>query len=483
MGGAEAGQDDDRGRDGGRATAHRSRSPTSPRSALADDFGVDAAALPPAARGAARRRRRLLLRGHRRPLQRRPGQQPRATWSSRVATVVRSKCGGIGPGRDPCAASSAPWRPRSLEAATAAWARWAPARGARGDVAAHRRGQRRARGGGALEDGARAGGGRGARATRSRCCASSPCWWRRPCRRRPARSGGASGWRATRPARACPATPRWGGYGGGPAVVEGRPAVPAARRPEVARLVRLPLPRPGGIPAWRRGRGGGRAGGARSGPGPGPGGRRRPDGLHRDRRGYLGAGGGGGPGDRRGRVGPRAWASIGLHPHEASEGVDEVAALLAREPRRATARWWRWASAGSTTTTSTRHATRSAPPSRRRSRWRTRTAWHWSSTRATPGRTSSTCSAPRACPSAPCCTASPVGPTRSTRCLRRGHVRVVQRHRHVQERDRRARRRRAVPARPLAGRDGQSRSSRRCRTAAARTSRRTCRSSARPSPP
>jgi TatD DNase family protein len=28
---------------------------------------------------------------------------------------------------------------------------------------------------------------------------------------------------------------------------------------------------------------------------------------------------------------PRAWASIGLHPHEAAEGVDEVAALLARE--------------------------------------------------------------------------------------------------------------------------------------------------------
>jgi TatD DNase family protein len=28
---------------------------------------------------------------------------------------------------------------------------------------------------------------------------------------------------------------------------------------------------------------------------------------------------------------PRAWASIGLHPHEASEGVDEVAELLARE--------------------------------------------------------------------------------------------------------------------------------------------------------
>jgi TatD DNase family protein len=28
---------------------------------------------------------------------------------------------------------------------------------------------------------------------------------------------------------------------------------------------------------------------------------------------------------------PRAWASIGLHPHEASQGVEEVAALLARE--------------------------------------------------------------------------------------------------------------------------------------------------------
>jgi TatD DNase family protein len=27
---------------------------------------------------------------------------------------------------------------------------------------------------------------------------------------------------------------------------------------------------------------------------------------------------------------PRAWASVGLHPHEASEGVDEVAALLGR---------------------------------------------------------------------------------------------------------------------------------------------------------
>jgi TatD DNase family protein len=35
---------------------------------------------------------------------------------------------------------------------------------------------------------------------------------------------------------------------------------------------------------------------------------------------------------RRGAA-PRAWASIGLHPHEASEGVDEVAALLDRAVR------------------------------------------------------------------------------------------------------------------------------------------------------
>ena len=32
-----------------------------------------------------------------------------------------------------------------------------------------------------------------------------------------------------------------------------------------------------------------------------------------------------------GGAAPRAWASVGLHPHEASEGVDGVAALLARE--------------------------------------------------------------------------------------------------------------------------------------------------------
>ncbi len=37
-----------------------------------------------------------------------------------------------------------------------------------------------------------------------------------------------------------------------------------------------------------------------------------------------------GAGERAGAGAPRAWASVGLHPHEASEGVDGVAALLAR---------------------------------------------------------------------------------------------------------------------------------------------------------
>ena len=82
------------------------------------------AALPPAARGAARQRRRLLLRGDRGPVQRGPGQQPRqpgVAGGDRGALEVRWHRPGPGPG--------ARW-PRSrqavLEAATAAWARWAP---------------------------------------------------------------------------------------------------------------------------------------------------------------------------------------------------------------------------------------------------------------------------------------------------------------------------------------------------------------------
>ena len=46
---------------------------------------------------------------------------------------------------------------------------------------------------------------------------------------------------------------------------------------------------------------------------------------------HLGPGGGGGPGHAPAPAATSAWASVGLHPHEASEGVDEVAALLERE--------------------------------------------------------------------------------------------------------------------------------------------------------
>ena len=75
---------------------------------------------------------------------------------------------------------------------------------------------------------------------------------------------------------------------------------------------------------------------------------------------------------------PRAWASVGLHPHEASEGVDEVAALLGRELE---------ADDGAVVAVGEcgldyyyEHSPRAAQRahSRPRSRWRTRTGWRWS---------------------------------------------------------------------------------------------------------
>ena len=49
------------------------------------------------------------------------------------------------------------------------------------------------------------------------------------------------------------------------------------------------------------------------------------------------------------------WATVGLHPHDASDGLDGSVDLLGRARG-----WWRWGSAGSTTTTTTRPATCSA---------------------------------------------------------------------------------------------------------------------------
>ena len=61
----------------------------------------------------------------------------------------------------------------------------------------------------------------------------------------------------------------------------------------------------------------------------------------------------------------------------------------------------------------------------------------------------------RACPSAPCSTASPAGPDEARRCLDLGALPVLQRHRHVQDRRRPAGGGGAVPARPAARRDRQ----------------------------
>ena len=52
------------------------------------------------------------------------------------------------------------------------------------------------------------------------------------------------------------------------------------------------------------------------------------------------------------------WATAGVHPHDARQGLDGLEELLG--PPGAIRRSWRWASAGSTTTTTTRPATCSA---------------------------------------------------------------------------------------------------------------------------
>ena len=62
---------------------------------------------------------------------------------SRVATVVHSKCGGIGPAPRPGQPAGAV-AAEVLAGPRAAWARWAPARGAGGHLAPDRGRQRRA---------------------------------------------------------------------------------------------------------------------------------------------------------------------------------------------------------------------------------------------------------------------------------------------------------------------------------------------------
>ena len=94
----------------------------------------------------------------------------------------------------------------------------------------------------------------------------------------------------------------------------------------------------------------------------------------------------------------------------------------------------------------------SVRPSRPRSPWPTLTSSPWWSTPARPGTTRSPSSPPRACRSARSSTASPAA-RRGPAVPRSGCAPVVQRHRHLQGRPRGARGGRAVPARPVAGRD------------------------------
>ena len=225
-----------------------------------------------------------------------------------------------------------------------------------------------------------------------------------------------------RPRRArLPGDAAWGGYPGGAAVVQGRPALPAAQGLELTCAgwfdahchvqeeyhAAMAPRRAACARCWSRAR-------------------RRPAST-----GWSASGPGVATSARRSTVAratstapvrrrTAAWASVGLHPHEASEGVDEVAALLAASSTRATARSSRSGECGLDYyyEHSPRDAQREAFA--RRSRSRTRTTSRWSSTPATPGTTSSTSSTAEGVPERPCCTASPAGADEVERCLRAG---------------------------------------------------------------
>ena len=241
-----------------------------------------------------------------------------------------------------------------------------------------------------------------------------------------------------------PEAAAWGGYPGGPAGREGRAAVPAARHPLVTDAavrdggvrVRWPLDRQPLPPAGRRGRR--HRGGRRPVP---PASTRLitvgTDAEH-SRQAIDVA-----------RRHEGVWATAGRPPprrHRA--GVERP-----RGPARPSPRWWPWGSAGSTTTTTTRPATSSGRVFAAQVALahahdlalviHTREAWADTfDILERRGR------------------AGPHGVPLLHRRTRRGaarprprHAPVVQRHRHLQDRRRRPGRRRALPARPAAGRD------------------------------
>jgi TatD DNase family protein len=94
------------------------------------------------------------------------------------------------------------------------------------------------------------------------------------------------------------------------------------------------------------------------------------------------------------------WATVGLHPHDAVQGLDGLEALLGSPEVVAVGE------CGLDLTTSTRPDPSSGRCSPRRSPWRPPRTSPSSSTPVPPGTRPSTSSPPRACRSAPCSTAS-----------------------------------------------------------------------------
>ena len=144
---------------------------------------------------------------------------------ARVATVVGSKCGGVGPAPRPDSPLAEVAGERVRGRGRGVGQRPAVGR-PRGDMAAGPGDQRPSRGQRAVEGRSRSRRSTPCSATRSRRCASSRSSRRRPSRRRPRRSGGASASTERREQQRLPGRGAWGQYPGGSAVEKGAPLFP-----------------------------------------------------------------------------------------------------------------------------------------------------------------------------------------------------------------------------------------------------------------
>ena len=406
--------------------------------------------LPLPARQPLRSRRRLQLRGHGRPLQRRPGQQPRQPadpCGHRGGQEVRRRRARRRSARQPARRGGgrglrrARPRPGTRVAALA---------GPRGHLAPHPRDQRPSRGqtepwkaepGPEVDARPR---------RRPRGAAHRDASWpRRPCPTPAPRSGGGSASPGAPEDQRLPEAAVWGGYPGGLAVEKGDPLFPGSRltdgRTSPPALDRRPLPPRSPRPAD------GGAGGAAAAP-------RRPgvEPAHRrgHRRGRLERGGRSGRGAT-----PRCWATAGVHPHDAE-----------RRHRRASRPCWPRPEVGGRGGVRPRLPLRPLAPrgpaggrSPPRSRWPTR--HDLAAGRSTPGRrgtTPSPSSRPRACPARTVFHCFTGGPDEAAAVPRPGCATSPSAASSPSRRRRRARRGRALPARPPAGRDRLRRTSPPC---------------------